>query len=159
MTALIPLEWALRPPCLFPICRLNYAHPRIQMTIAGSVSGQLSGSGIKSIADYSEASWTATWLLRSSNAGLALMAVTPATTAANEQPRVQRVRNFGMFQCEMPLKHPLCMQENPLCMHRTPSVWEFQGIPKKGPFSSREFQWEFQRFPTSGIPALGIPGN
>jgi len=51
------------------------------------------------------------------------------------------------------------MQENPLCMHRTPSVWEFQGIPKKGPFSSREFQWEFRRFPTSGIPALGIPGN
>jgi len=49
------------------------------------------------------------------------------------------------------------VQKNPLCMHRTPSVWEFQGIPNKGPFSSREFQWEFQRFPTSGIPALGIP--
>jgi len=38
-------------------------------------------------------------------------------------------------------------------MHRTPSVWEFPGIPKKGPFSRREFQWEFQRFPTFGIPA------
>ena len=45
----------------------------------------------------------------------------------------------------------------PLCMHRTPSVWEFQGIPKKGRsragksngyFSDslpREFPlWEFQ---------------
>ena len=36
---------------------------------------------------------------------------------------------------------------------------EFQGSPRKGPFLSREFQWEFQRFPTSGIPALGIPNN
>jgi hypothetical protein len=126
------------------------------MTIAGSVSGQLSGSGIKSIADYSEASWTATWLLRSSNAGLALMAVTPATTAANEQPRVQRVRNFGMFQSEMPLKHPpLYARKNPLYAQNPPCM----RIPKKGPFSSREFQWEFQRFPTSGIPTLGIPGN
>jgi hypothetical protein len=126
------------------------------MTIAGSVSGQLSGSGIKSIADYSEASWTATWLLRSSNAGLALMAVTPATTAANEQPRVQRVRNFGMFQCEMPLKHPpLYARKTPLYAQNPPCM----RIPKKGPFSSREFQWEFQRFPTSGIPTLGIPGN
>ena len=52
------------------------------MTTAGSVSGQLSGSGINSNADCSEASWTLTWLLRSSNAGLALIAVTPATTAA-----------------------------------------------------------------------------
>jgi hypothetical protein len=123
MPALIPLEWALRPPCLFSICRLNYVHPLIQMTTAGSVSGQLSGSGINSNADCSEASWTLTWLLRSSNAGLALMAVTPATTAANEQPRVQRVRNFGMFQCEMPLKHPPLYArkpplyaQNPLCM-------------------------------------------
>ena len=58
-----------------------------------------------------------------------------------------------------PPPSPLCMQEKPLCMHRTPSVWKFQGIPQKGLFSSREFQWEFQRFPTSGIPALGIPGS
>ena len=156
MPALIPLEWALRPPCLFSICRLNYVHPLIQMTTAGSVSGQLSGSGINSNADCSEASWTLTWLLRSSNAGLALMAVTPATTAANEQPRVQRVRNFGMFQCEMPLNHPpLYARKNPLYAQNPPCM----RIPKKGPFSSREFQWEFQRFPTSGIPTLGIPGN
>ena len=78
MPALIPLEWALRPPCLYPICRLNYVHPRIQMTTAGSVSGLL--RGLISNADYSEDSWTVTWLLRSSNAGLALMAVTPATS-------------------------------------------------------------------------------
>ena len=69
------------------------------------------------------------------------------------------IRNFVISWYETPPNHPLCMQKNPPCMHRTPSVWEFPGIPKKGPFSRREFQWEFQRFPTSGIPAVGIPSN
>ena len=40
-----------------------------------------------------------------------------------------------------------------------PSVCTEPPLYEKGPFSSREFQSEFQRFPTSGIPALGIPGN
>ena len=69
------------------------------------------------------------------------------------------MRNLVIFRYETPPKNPLCKQKNPLCMNRTPPLWEFLGIPKKGPFSRREFHREFQRFPTSGIPALRIPST
>jgi hypothetical protein len=152
MPALIPLEWALRPPCLYPICSLNYVHPRIQMTIAGSVSGWL--HGFISNADYIEV--VNCYLV------IALFkcrARSDGCDTSNQQPPRQ-MSNQGAA-CKkfwgVPVRN--ATKTPPSVCKKTPSVWEFQGIPKKGPFSSREFQWEFQRFPTSGIPALGIPGN
>ena len=60
------------------------------------------------------------------------------------------VRNFGMFQCKTPLKHPP-LYARKRTDHRSLTVWEF---PQK-----KRFRAGFQRFPISGIPALGILGN
>ena len=66
--------------------------------------------------------------------------------------------SWNYLPCEH--ENPLCIQEIPLSIHRTPSVREFQGIPGIGLFSSRGIQMGIPtRLPTSGFPALGIPSK
>ena len=56
--------------------------------------------------DFREVPWAVSLVLRSSNAGLALMAVAPTTTIANG---LQETRNLVISSYEVPPKHPLCM--------------------------------------------------
>jgi hypothetical protein len=76
------------------------------------------------------------------------MAVSSATTAANELPRYRYLR---IFWYKTKPKHPLCMQWNPLCMQKNPLC---MGIP-----GNSQKRAVFEPGIPMGIPAIPDLGN
>jgi len=90
-------------------------------------------------------------LMRSSNAGLALMAVSPATTAANELPK------HGKWYEIQPKQPPLYAEEPPLYAEEPPlygNPRKFQGIP-----GNSQKRAVFEPGIPMGIPTIPDLGN